>query len=150
MVDPLGRVLHHTAAGTLRSMNDRPPGPGPNPLDTWVSGGLRFLVELIAWVAGPWAMGQRLGPWVAGLTLVVLMALPGVFSVIGDKQQVIVAVPGLMRFFIELDLGLVAVIAAWYAWPTSAAVAATVVVLLAQLTGWRRSRWLLQGAPPFE
>ena len=131
-------------------MNDRPAGPGPNPLDTWLSGGLRFLVELIAWVAGPWAMGQRLGSWVAGLTLAVLMALPGMFSVPGDKHQVIVAVPGVMRFFIELDLGLVAVVAAWYAWPPSAAVVATVAVGSAQVAGWRRSRWLPQGAPPFE
>ncbi len=133
-----------------RSMNAQPAGPGPNPLDTWLSGGLRFLVELIAWVAGPWAMGQWLGPLAAGLTLLVLLALPGVFSVPGDKHQVIVAIPGMMRFFLEVDLGLVGVIAAWYAWPISAAVAATLVVVLAQITGWRRSRWLFQGAPPFE
>ena len=126
------------------------PGPGPNPLDTWVSGGLRFLVELIAWVAGPWAAGKLLGVWAGGIALVVLMVLPAVFSTPGDKQQVIVPTPGPIRFTLELDLGLVAVISAWYAWPTGAAVAATVVVVLAQLTGWRRSRWLLQGAPAFE
>ena len=125
-------------------------GPGPNPLDTWVSGGLRFLVELIAWVAGPWAAGKLLGVWAAGIALVVLMVLPAVFSTPGDKQQVIIPTPGPIRFTLELDLGLVAVISAWYAWPTGAAVAATVVVVLAQLTGWRRSRWLLQGAPAFE
>jgi hypothetical protein len=107
-------------------------------------------VELIAWVAGPWAMGQWLGPWVAGVTLVVLVALPAVFSVPGDKHQVVVAVPGSMRFLLELDLGIAAAIAAWFAWPVSAAVAATVVVVLAQVTGWRRSRWLLAGAPLFE
>jgi hypothetical protein len=125
-------------------------GPGPNPLDTWLSGGLRFLVELIAWVAGPWAAGKLLGVWAGGLALVVLMAIPALFSTPGDKQQVIIPTPGPIRFMLESDLSLVAIIAAWYAWPTGAAVAATVVVLLAQLTGWRRSRWLLQGAPAFE
>ncbi len=123
-------------------------GPGPNPLDTWLSGGLRFLVELIAWVAGPWAIGEWLGMWAAGLALVVLVGLPAVFSVPGDKHQVIVAVPGPVRFMLEIDLGLAGVIAAWYVWPPSAAIAATIVVVLAQMTGWRRSQWLLQGAPP--
>lgn len=131
-------------------MNAQPAGPGPNPLDTWLSGGLRFLVELIVWVAGPWAVGQWLGPWAAALTLVVLLALPAVFSVPGDKHQVVVAIPGMMRFFLEVALGLAGAIAAWYAWPVWAAVAATLVVVAAQITGWRRSRWLLQGAPPFE
>ena len=32
----------------------------------------------------------------------------------------------------------------------AAVVAATVIAVAAQITGWRRSRWLLQGAPPFE
>jgi len=125
-------------------------GPGPNPLDTSLSGGLRFLVELITWVAGPWAIGRWLGVWAAGLALVVLVALPALFSVPGDKRQVIIPVPGAVRFTLEMDLGLVGVFAAWYAWPVSAAIAATIVVVLAQLTGWRRSRWLLQGAPPLE
>jgi hypothetical protein len=121
----------------------------PNPLDTAVSAALRFLVELIAWVAAPWAMGQWLGVWAAALTLVVLVALPAVFSVPGDKHQVVVPVPGVVRYSIEWDLALAGVIGAWFAWPTSAAVAATLVAILAQVTGWRRSRWLLQGAPPF-
>lgn len=124
--------------------------PGPNPLDTWLSGGLRFGVELLAWVAGPWAMGRWLGLWAAALALVILVALPAVFSVPGDKQQVIVAVPGVVRFLIETDLGLAAILAAWYAWPVTAAVVTTVVAVGAQLSGWRRSRWLLQGAPTFE
>ncbi len=125
-------------------------GPGPNPLDTWLSGGLRFLVELIAWVAGPWAVGAWLGVWAGGVALVVLVGLPAVFSVPGDKHQVIVPVPGLIRFLLELDLGIVAAVAAWFVWPPVAAVTATVVALLAQSAGWRRSRWLILGAPPFD
>ncbi|MEE8332184.1 MAG: hypothetical protein V3R84_10485 [Acidimicrobiia bacterium] len=123
---------------------------GPNPLDTLLSGGLRFLVELIAWVAGPWAAGRWLGVWAGAPALVVLMALPSVFSVPGDKNQVVVAVSGPLRLALEIGLGVVAVVAAWYVWPTIVAVASTITVLLAQVTGWRRSRWLLQGAPRFE
>ncbi len=123
---------------------------GPNPLDTLLSGGLRFLVELMAWVAGPWAAGRWLGVWAGALALVVLMALPSVFSVPGDKNQVVVAVSGPLRLALEISLGVVAVVAVWYVWPTFVAVASTIIVVLAQVTGWRRSRWLLQGAPPFE
>jgi len=122
----------------------------PNPLDTPISATLRFVTELIAWVAAPWAVGQWLGPWAAGLALVVLVALPAVFSVPGDKHQVIVPIPGAMRFSIEWDLALAAVIGAWFAWPRWAAVAAAGVVLVAQIAGWRRSRWLLRGAPAFD
>ena len=61
----------------------------------------------------------------------------------------IVPVPGALRFSLELDLGIVAAVAAWFVWP-AAAVTATVVVVLAQLTGWRRSRWLILGALPFD
>jgi hypothetical protein len=122
----------------------------PNPLDTPLSAALRFLTELIAWVAGPWAIGRWLGPWAAGLALVVLVALPALFNVPGDKHQVFVPVPGIVRFSLESDLAAAGVVAAWVAWPRGAAVAAIVVIVLAQITGWRRSRWLLRGAPPFE
>lgn len=122
----------------------------PNPLDTPLSAGLRFTVELVAWIAGPWAVGQWLGPWAAGLALVLLMAAPAVFSVPGDKHQVIVPVPGVVRFSIELDLAAAGVVAAWFAWPPWAAAVATVVVGASQIAGWRRSAWLLRGAPPFD
>ena len=95
-------------------------------------------------------MGVWFGVWAAGFALVVLVALPAVFSVPGDKHQVIIPVPGPVRFTLELDLAIVGGIAAWLAWPVSAAIAATIVIVLAQLTGRRRSLWLLQGAPPFE
>ena len=124
--------------------------PGPNPLDTWLSGGLRFLVELIAWVAGPWAAGRLLGGWAILPAAVILVGIPAIFSTPGDKHKVLVATPGPIRFTLEVDLGIVAALSAWYVWPASAAVAATAIAVLAQLTGWKRSRWLLSGAPPFD
>lgn len=56
--------------------------------------------------------------------------------------------PGPVRLMLELDLGIVAAIAAWYVWPRSAAILATLLVVLVPITGWRRARWLMQGAPP--
>lgn len=127
-------------------MSDRPQQL-PSPYDTWLSGGLRFVVELIAWVAGPWAASDWLGGWALLPAAVILVGAPAVFSTPGDKHQVLVPTPGPVRFVIELDLATVAVIAAWRVWPPSAAVAVTVVVGAALITGWRRSLWLLRGAP---
>jgi hypothetical protein len=129
-------------------MTDKP--AFPNPLDTPLSAGLRFAMELIAWIAGPWAVGQWLGPWAAALALLILVAAPAIFSTPGDKHQVIVPVPGVVRFTLEVDLATAGVVAAWFAWPRWAAAVATVVAVGAQVTGWRRSRWLLQGAPSLD
>jgi hypothetical protein len=51
----------------------RPPGH-----DT-LAGGLRFLAELIAWVATPWALWPRSIPLAVG-AVVLLIALPAVVS----------------------------------------------------------------------
>ncbi|MCP3977664.1 MAG: hypothetical protein GY720_24640 [bacterium] len=122
---------------------------GPNPLDTVASGSLRFLVEIFAWVAGPWAAGRWLGGWAVAVALVALLALPSVFSVAGDKHQVIRPVSGPVRFGIEVLLGIVAVVAAWSVWPAWLAIVVTLVVVASQITGQPRTRWLLTGAPPF-
>ncbi len=123
--------------------------PGPNPLDTWASGGSRFLVEVFAWIAGPWAAGRWLGGWAIPVALVLLLALPAVFSVPGDKHQVIRPVSGPVRFVIEVFLGIVAIVAAWTVWPTWLAIVVTLLVVTSHITGLPRTRWLLSGAPPF-
>ena len=128
-------------------MKDRPAGPGPSPYDTWLSGGLRFLVEMIAWVAGPWAAAKLLGWWAILPAAIVLVGVPAVFSTPGDKHQVIVPTPGAIRYSLEVDLAIVAAVSAWYVWPRGVAILALVLVVLAQITGWRRTRWLLRGAP---
>ena len=114
--------------------------------DTPVSGGLRFGVEVVAWVAGPWAAGQ-VSAWLILPAAVMLIGLPAVFSTRGDKHQVLVATPGPVRAVIEVLLHVVAVVGAWYSWPTWAAVVATVIVMAALVTGVPRMRWLLKGAP---
>jgi hypothetical protein len=109
---------------------------------------LRFLVELLAWIAGPWGVADLAGSaWAAVPAVVLLLALPAVFSTPGDKEQVIVATPGPVRLVIELVLSAVAVIGAWIAWPTGLAVLVSLIVATALVTGMRRAQWLLQGAP---
>lgn len=122
---------------------------GVSPYDTPLSSGLRFLVEVIAWVAGPWAAIVLTDRWWAALpTLVVLMGVPAVFSTPGDKRNVIVPTPGPIRLVIELGLAAAAVAGAWIAWPAWAGVAATVVVIASLVAGIPRARWLVAGAPP--
>jgi hypothetical protein len=107
-------------------------------------------MELIAWIAGPWAAGKLLGGWAILPAAVILVAIPAVFSTPGDKHQVLVPTPGVIRLMLELDLGLVAAGSAWYVWPPSAAILATIVVVLTPIAGWRRARWLMRGAPPVD
>jgi hypothetical protein len=58
-----------------------------NPFDTVASGASRFAVEIAAWVAGPWAAAELAVTWIATIpTLIVLIALPGAFSTVGDKR----------------------------------------------------------------
>ena len=117
-----------------------------HPLDTPLTSGLRFLAEVIAWVAGPWAAAQQ-SLWLAVPVLVVLVGLPAIFSTPGDKRQVFVATPGPLRVLLELGLHVVAVAAAWVVWPVWLAIVATVVVAAAIATGIPRTLWLLRGAP---
>jgi hypothetical protein len=120
--------------------------PVSSPYDTPLSSGLRFLVEITAWVAGPWAAAQR-SVLLAVPVFIVLVGVPAVFSTTGDKKQVIVATPGPIRVGIELVLHGVAAAAAWSVWPTWLAVLVTFVVVASLLAGVPRMMWLLRGAP---
>ena len=118
----------------------------PHPHDTVVSGGLRFLSELIAWVAGPWAVAL-ISTWLIIPTLVILVGLPAVFSTRNDKHQVVVPTPGIIRVGIELLLYSVAAIAPWYVWPDVASGLATGIVVASLVAGIPRFLWLMKGAP---
>lgn len=123
-------------------------GALPSPYDTYASAGLRFLVELIAWIAGPWAAAELAGSgWVAVPAAIVLLALPSVFSTPGDKEQIVVPTPGPIRLAIEVVLSVVAAVGAWIVWPPWLGVAATAVAVAALVTGGRRAVWLARGAP---
>jgi len=116
-----------------------------HPRDTALSAALRFLTELIAWIAGPWA-AAAVSVWLAVPVLVVLIGLPSVFSTPGDKRKVIVATPGPVRASIELVLFLVAAIAPWLVWGPWLAAGCSAIAVAALISGWARLRWLIGGA----
>ena len=66
-------------------------------------GALRFLTELIAWVAVPWALWPH-GPALAIAAVVLLIGLPTVLSTPGDRPggATLVAVPGVVTIILVL------------------------------------------------
>ena len=76
-----------------------------HPYDTPLTSGLRFLVEVIAWVSGPWAAAQ-LSMWLIFPALIILIGLPSVFSTRGDKRHIVVVTPGPLRVLLEIALHL--------------------------------------------
>jgi hypothetical protein len=117
-----------------------------HPHDTVLSSGLRFLTELIAWVAGPWA-ASLYSNWLVVPAIVLLMGLPSIFSTPNDKNTVVVPTPGGIRVMIEFFLYSVAVVAPFLVWSQGWAAAAAIIVLATIVTGAARTRWLLRGAP---
>lgn len=125
-----------------------PEGPGVSPFDTYLSSGSRFLIELTAWVAGPWAAGELLGGWAAIIALAVLLLLPSVFNTPGDKKTTAgVSTPGSIRMVIEMLLLAVAIAGAWKVWPVWLAILVSAVGGVMLVAGIPRYRWLAQGAP---
>jgi hypothetical protein len=123
-------------------------GPGVSPFDTYLSSGSRFLIELTAWIAGPWAAGDVIGGWAAVVTLAVLLLLPSMFNTPGDKKATGgVATPGPVRIIIEMILLAAAIAGAWTVWPVWLATLVTVVGGVMLISGARRYRWLAEGAP---
>ncbi|MBA8954353.1 hypothetical protein ACFQU9_42240 [Actinomadura namibiensis] len=102
----------------------------------------RFLAELAAWVAAPWALAPHSVP-LAVLAVVVLVGLPTVFATPGDKASVIVAVPGYVTVALVLLQLAAAVAASWAAWPPPVAVAVTALCAAVVVFEVPRWRWLL-------
>jgi len=117
-----------------------------HPYDSPLSSGLRFLTEILGWVACTLAAYNQ-SVWLAIPALIILVGLPTVFSTPGDKKQVIVATPGPLRLILEIVLFVLFVVCAWAVWPTWMAIITTVVVVAAFVTGLPRAKWLLRGAP---
>ncbi|MFF7442951.1 hypothetical protein [Streptomyces sp. NPDC008122] len=114
--------------------------------DDRTASALRFATELIAWVATPWALADR--SWLlAALSVVVLIGLPTLFSTPGDKNNVIVAVPGWVTILLVVLQLAAAVVSSWLAWPAWAAVPATALAAATVVTERRRWTWLLSPNP---
>jgi hypothetical protein len=111
---------------------------------------LRFLTELVAWVATPWALAPH-SVLLAVASVVVLIGLPTVLATPGDKKQVPVPVPGLVTVGLVLLQLVAAVVASWAAWPRPVAVPVTVLALAAvvtELPRWRRFAPLARDGRP--
>ncbi|MGW2703215.1 hypothetical protein [Streptomyces sp. NPDC001340] len=107
---------------------------------------LRFAVELVAWVATPWALTGH--SWLlAALSVVLLIGLPTCFSTPGDKTNVIIAVPGWVTILLVLLQLAAAVTSSWMAWPAWAAGPVTLMAAITLVTERRRWRWLVSGEP---
>ncbi|MBT3863647.1 MAG: hypothetical protein HOF71_08095 [Chloroflexi bacterium] len=117
------------------------------PLDTVFSGASRFAIELVAWIVGSWAAADLTGSWLATIpALAILVALPGVFSTTGDKLHVVVAVPGRIRFAIEVLLAAIA--SALLAWTYIGAILIAIIAVVMFVTGAPRAKWLLSNSAP--
>ncbi len=105
-----------------------------------LSGGLRFLTEIIAWVGAPWALWSHSIP-LAVLSVVLLIGLPAVFSTPGDRPggDGPVAVPGIVTILLLVLQLVVATAAAWVLWPSW--IAAVVTVLCLAVVGTEQPRW---------
>ncbi|HTJ36933.1 MAG TPA: hypothetical protein VL738_27225 [Dactylosporangium sp.] len=116
---------------------DAPPG------DPLVVSAPRFLVEIVAWIAVPWAIGPH-SVWLAVLADVVLIGLPTVFGMPGaKKQRTPVSVSAVPAIGLELLQAAAACAGAAVAWPPAAAVVVAVLAVVACALQLRRWRWML-------
>jgi hypothetical protein len=109
---------------------------------------VRFLAELIAWVATPWALWAFSIP-LAILAVVVLIVPPAIFGTPGDRPggNPPVAAPGIVTIlFLVMNLA-AATLAAWTIWPWWIALAVTVLCLAVPFTERARWRFLLTARP---
>jgi hypothetical protein len=117
-----------------RSNTESPALPG-------IASFLRFTTELIAWVATPWALASH-SPWLAVASVVVLIGLPTLFSTPGDKNSVLVPVPGYVTIALVIMQLVAAVVSAWVAWLPAIAIVVSVLAAATVVTELPRWRWL--------
>jgi hypothetical protein len=110
-------------------------------------GALRFLAELIAWVAVPWALWPH-SVALAVVAVIALIGLPAVFGTPGDRPGggTLVPVPGQVTIFLVVLQLAAATAAAWAIWPSWAAITVTVICLVVPIT--EQPRWHRLGGAP--
>ncbi len=110
--------------------------PGHDP----ISGGLRFLAELLAWVGAPWALWSH-SPFMAVVATVLLIGLPAVFGTPGDRPggDAPVSVPGSVTIGLVLVELAAATASAWVLWAGWTAASVTVLCLVVIVT--EQPRW---------
>ncbi|MDP9794220.1 membrane protein YdbS with pleckstrin-like domain [Catenuloplanes nepalensis] len=117
-----------------RSAGGRPPG------HDLVRGGLRFLAEIVAWVAVPWALWPHSAVLAIG-ALVLLIVPSAIFSTPGDRPggDTPVAVPGIVTILLLLVQLVAATVSAWVLWPVWIAAVVTALCLVVVVT--EQPRW---------
>ncbi|MGW6936505.1 hypothetical protein ACWGE0_41080 [Lentzea sp. NPDC054927] len=120
-------------------MNDK-----KQPGHDYLSGGLRFLAELIAWVIVPLALWSHSALLAIG-AVVVLIGLPAIFSTPGDRPSgvALVPVPGFVTILLVLIQLAAATAAAWVLGPSWFALGVTVLCVIVTVTEQPRWRWLM-------
>jgi hypothetical protein len=115
-----------------------------HPVDTPLRVATRVLVEVTAWIAGTWVVARGVGPGAAAATFAVMVTVPAVFTVPGDKHHVVVPTAGSVRVAIELVLYVVATAGtAVIVDGTAAAVLVWVAATVTAAIQAPRWRWLL-------
>ena len=113
----------------------RPPG------HDLARGSVRFVSELVAWVAIVWALSP-ISIWLGMAAVVLLIAFPAIFSTPGDRPggDGPVAVPGIVTI-LHLVIQLAsAVVAAWITWPWGVALIVSALccaVIVSEQTRWK-------------
>ncbi len=102
--------------------------------------------ELIAWITGPWAKAI-FTKWLVLPALIILVAVPSIFSTTNDKNNVVVPTAGPVRVAVEFFLFAVAAVAPWFIWSPVISGAAVGVVIASIVAGTPRIAWLLRDAP---
>lgn len=112
----------------------------------------RFLLELAAlsgMAIGAYALGTGASAWLLAVAIpLVAMVAWGTFRVPGDGSasgEAPIAVPGVVRLLIELDVFAASVFLLWFASPRAAMLLAAAVVIHYALS-LDRVRWLLTGS----
>lgn len=128
-------------SATASQRPSRPPGHGP------VGGGLRFLAELVAWVAVPWALWPH-SALLAIVAVLLLIVPPLVFGAPGDRPggDPPFAAPGAVTILSVAAHLVGAICAAWTIWPAWLAVAVTALCLIVVATEQPRWRSLVTRA----
>lgn len=116
-------------------------GPGGESPDSRLASVLRASVELVAWIATPWALWSVSVP-LAILSVVVLIGLPTVFTTPGDKAHGVVPVPGVVTIALVVLQLAAAVTFSWVAWVAPVAIVVSVLAVACVVTEIPRWRWL--------
>ena len=127
----------------VQALPDHPSAHNAAAADPLSASAPRFLVEIIAWIAAPWALAAH-SVWLAVLADVLLIGLPTVFGMPGAKKQKNpVSIPARPAIALEVLQPVAACVAAFAAWPTIVASLVVVASLAACVLQLRRWRWML-------